>query len=48
MLLTYYCATYILKDITEKSSSEEVTGKGLIKAKQFNVVCRDGVITSIT
>ena len=38
----------VLKDITGKSSNEEVTGKGLIKAKQFNVVCRDRVITPIT
>ena len=38
----------VLKDITGKSSSEEVTAKELIKAKQFNVVCRDGVMTSIT
>ena len=38
----------VLKDITGKRSSEEVTAKELIKAKQFNVVCCDEVITFIT
>ena len=45
----YICAfeQVLVKDITRKSSSEEVTVKQL-KAKQFNAVCHDGVIISMT